>query len=180
MYLDGPVRLSEFDDPNIDKTNAIPGLLEDDSPYPEVRSAVANIDDTTIPVSTIRSWVMGALFKHSHVRETTITTHGDRNCMGHSYQRMQTFPSTIRLTLTHGGSGIEPVLLFPLPLGRNYQCEGLLTLFPSLSKVYPGIPDCSAAPRFPDWQGMGEIRPKRHDLWIGTEPRPVFYQGTCA
>ena len=57
--------------------------------------------------------------------------------------------------LTHGGSGIEPVLLLPLPLGRNYQCQLLIFLFPSLSKVYTGIPDCSAAPRFPDWQGMG-------------------------
>lgn len=32
---------------------------EDDSPYPEVRSAVANFDDDTMPVSTIRAWVLG-------------------------------------------------------------------------------------------------------------------------
>ncbi|EGO23107.1 hypothetical protein SERLADRAFT_371352 [Serpula lacrymans var. lacrymans S7.9] len=32
---------------------------EDDSPYPEVRSAVANTDDPDIPVSSIRTWVMG-------------------------------------------------------------------------------------------------------------------------
>jgi len=178
VHLDGPVGLSEFDDPNIDKTNAILGLLEDDSPYPEVRSAVANIDDMAIPVSTIRSWVMGMIFKHSHIRETTITTCGDRNCMGHSNQRMQTLPSAIHLTLTDGGSGIEPVLLFPLPLRRNHQCEFLIFVFPSLSKIYPGIPDCSAAARFPDWQGMGEIRSKRQDLWVGTQPRPVFYQRT--
>lgn len=62
VHLDGPIPLSEFDDPNIDKTNAILGLLEDDSPYPEVRSAVANTDDTTIPVSTVRSWVMGIVW----------------------------------------------------------------------------------------------------------------------
>ncbi|KII91025.1 hypothetical protein PLICRDRAFT_28874 [Plicaturopsis crispa FD-325 SS-3] len=51
--------LPEFDDPNIDKEAAIAGVLEDDSPYPEVRSAVANTDDTEIPVSTLRSWVIG-------------------------------------------------------------------------------------------------------------------------
>lgn len=35
---------------------------EDDSPYPEVRSAVANTDDPDIPVSTIRAWVIGIIF----------------------------------------------------------------------------------------------------------------------
>ncbi|KAG6897986.1 hypothetical protein C0992_007940 [Termitomyces sp. T32_za158] len=50
---------SDFDDPNIDKNAAAQGILEDDSPYPEVRSAVANTDDPDIPVSTIRSWFLG-------------------------------------------------------------------------------------------------------------------------
>ncbi|KAF9235742.1 OPT oligopeptide transporter protein-domain-containing protein [Melanogaster broomeanus] len=35
------------------------GYLDDDSPYPEVRAAVANTDDPTIPVLTIRTWVIG-------------------------------------------------------------------------------------------------------------------------
>jgi OPT family small oligopeptide transporter len=48
-----------FDDPNFDK-NAV--ILEDDSPYPEVRSAVANTDDPTMPASTIRAWCIGLLF----------------------------------------------------------------------------------------------------------------------
>ena len=34
-------------------------LTEDDSPYPEVRSAVANTDDITIPCGTFRAWTMG-------------------------------------------------------------------------------------------------------------------------
>lgn len=51
--------LSDFDDPNIDKNAAAQGIFEDDSPYPEVRSAVANTDDPDIPVSTIRSWFLG-------------------------------------------------------------------------------------------------------------------------
>jgi hypothetical protein len=41
----------------------LPSLLkasvEDDSPYPEVRSAVANFDDTSMPASTLRAWVLG-------------------------------------------------------------------------------------------------------------------------
>ena len=34
-------------------------VIEDDSTYPEVRSAVANTDDPEIPVITLRSWVLG-------------------------------------------------------------------------------------------------------------------------
>lgn len=45
-----------IDDPNFDP--AAVGL-EDESPYPEVRSAVANTDDPTIPASTLRAWVFG-------------------------------------------------------------------------------------------------------------------------
>jgi OPT family small oligopeptide transporter len=51
--------LPEFDDPNLDKDAAIAGILEDDSPYPEVRSAVANTDDPTIPCNTLRAWTLG-------------------------------------------------------------------------------------------------------------------------
>ena len=44
------------DDPNSDPVAV---GLEDESPYPEVRSAVANTDDPTIPASTFRRWVFG-------------------------------------------------------------------------------------------------------------------------
>ncbi|KIM72458.1 hypothetical protein PILCRDRAFT_99382 [Piloderma croceum F 1598] len=47
---------SNFFDPNFDSDA---DTLEDDSPYPEVRSAVANYDDDEMPVSTIRAWVLG-------------------------------------------------------------------------------------------------------------------------
>ena len=49
----------DFDDPNFDP-NAV--VLEDDSPYPEVRSAVANTDDPSMPCSTVRSWTIGLIF----------------------------------------------------------------------------------------------------------------------
>lgn len=35
---------------------------EEDSPYPEVRSAVANYDDITMPASTLRAWFLGVCF----------------------------------------------------------------------------------------------------------------------
>ncbi|KZT04573.1 OPT oligopeptide transporter, partial [Laetiporus sulphureus 93-53] len=52
----------DFDDPNLDR-DALEGLdFEEDSPYPEVRSAVANTDDPTMPASTIRTWVLGVIW----------------------------------------------------------------------------------------------------------------------
>ena len=35
---------------------------EDDSPYPEVRCAVANFDDVDMPASTIRAWILGLMW----------------------------------------------------------------------------------------------------------------------
>jgi OPT family small oligopeptide transporter len=48
----------EFDDPNFDPDAQDE---EDDSPYPEVRAAVANTDDPDMPVNTIRAWFIGIL-----------------------------------------------------------------------------------------------------------------------
>jgi hypothetical protein len=39
-----------------------PLFSEDDSPYPEVRAAVANFDDPDIPSSTIRAWTLGLVW----------------------------------------------------------------------------------------------------------------------
>jgi len=58
----------DFDDPNLDREGAIAGVLEDDSPYPEVRSAVANTDDPEVPCSTLRAWIMGKHFNLGNVR----------------------------------------------------------------------------------------------------------------
>ncbi|KAG9002079.1 hypothetical protein FRB93_011852 [Tulasnella sp. JGI-2019a] len=38
------------------------GEFEDDSPYPEVRSAVANTDDINMPVGTLRAWIIGLMW----------------------------------------------------------------------------------------------------------------------
>jgi hypothetical protein len=37
-------------------------IAEDDSPYPEVRSAVANFDDPEMPTSTVRAWTLGLIW----------------------------------------------------------------------------------------------------------------------
>ena len=37
-------------------------IIEEDSPYPEVRSAVANTDDPSIPAMTLRVWVIGVIW----------------------------------------------------------------------------------------------------------------------
>ncbi|KXN83350.1 Sexual differentiation process protein isp4 [Leucoagaricus sp. SymC.cos] len=50
---------AQFDDPNLDKEHI---TFDDESPYPEVRSAVANTDDPTMPVSTLRSWIIGLIW----------------------------------------------------------------------------------------------------------------------
>ncbi|KAF8879962.1 OPT oligopeptide transporter [Infundibulicybe gibba] len=47
---------ANFDDPNLDKEQI---AFDDESPYPEVRSAVANTDDPDMPCQTIRSWIIG-------------------------------------------------------------------------------------------------------------------------
>ncbi|KAF8264241.1 OPT oligopeptide transporter protein-domain-containing protein [Lactarius quietus] len=59
MHLfDSPVLTDDEDDPNFDPTA---NIIEDESPYPEVRSAVANTDDPSMPVSTLRAWVLGII-----------------------------------------------------------------------------------------------------------------------
>jgi hypothetical protein len=53
------ISLDGYDDPNFDPTAT---LLLDESPYPEVRSAVTNTDDPEMPSSTFRAWVVGLAF----------------------------------------------------------------------------------------------------------------------
>jgi len=45
VYDKSGITGAEFDDPNLDKDQLIG--FDDESPYPEVRSAVANTDDLT-------------------------------------------------------------------------------------------------------------------------------------
>ncbi|KAF8839866.1 small oligopeptide transporter [Paxillus ammoniavirescens] len=45
-----------------EKTGSISDLEEEDSPYPEVRSAVANADDPNMVAWSLRTWVLGLLW----------------------------------------------------------------------------------------------------------------------
>jgi OPT oligopeptide transporter protein len=51
--------LDDYDDPNFDPTAT---LLQDESPYVEVRAAVANTDDPRMPSSTFRAWTIGLIW----------------------------------------------------------------------------------------------------------------------
>jgi hypothetical protein len=51
--------LGDYDDPNFDPTAT---LLLDESPYVEVRAAVANTDDPKMPSSTFRTWTIGLIW----------------------------------------------------------------------------------------------------------------------
>lgn len=47
---------------DVDKEIAVEhSLLEEDSPYPEVRAAVRNYDEEDMPANTIRAWTIGLL-----------------------------------------------------------------------------------------------------------------------
>ena len=37
-------------------------VTDDDSPYPEVRAAVANTDDPDMPCATFRAWLVGLIW----------------------------------------------------------------------------------------------------------------------
>jgi hypothetical protein len=54
------INSADFDDPNIDPSH-VPEF-DDESPYPEVRSAVSNTDDQSIPTTTLRTWVLGMVW----------------------------------------------------------------------------------------------------------------------
>ncbi|PBK84840.1 small oligopeptide transporter [Armillaria gallica] len=51
---------AQFDDPNLDRDHML--AFDDESPYPEVRSAVANTDDPDMPVATLRAWIIGLVW----------------------------------------------------------------------------------------------------------------------
>jgi hypothetical protein len=53
------ITVDNNDDPNFEATAPV---LEDESPYPEVRAVVANTDDPTMPVSTFRAWIIGLIW----------------------------------------------------------------------------------------------------------------------
>ncbi|KAE9403059.1 OPT oligopeptide transporter [Gymnopus androsaceus JB14] len=51
---------AQFEDPNLDRNHLL--SFDDESPYPEVRSAVSNTDDPDMPTSSVRTWIIGLAF----------------------------------------------------------------------------------------------------------------------
>jgi len=119
LATDIALAIPDFDDPNIDKDEALAGVLgmvlhllqffcslilaEDDSPYPEVRSAVANTDDPDIPVSTIRAWVLGLIF-------AIILPVNYNLVLG-------------RRPMLNQSAGSQPILLLSLSFGYRWRCK---------------------------------------------------------
>ena len=40
---------------------ALGHMIEEDSPYTEVRATVSNVDDPTMPINTFRAWLLGLI-----------------------------------------------------------------------------------------------------------------------
>jgi len=127
---------ARFFDPNLDRARI--GDPNQDSPYPEVRSAVANTDDPEMPCSTIRAWILGVImaviiaginqFLYVPFTFGTIFIFNDRhvNTSACSYFR---YPSVMITQI--------PILLVSLPLGR-----GIASILPDVeifgAKLSPG------------------------------------------
>ncbi|KAJ7894815.1 OPT oligopeptide transporter [Mycena leptocephala] len=122
--------LPEFDDPNLDKDAAIAGILEDDSPYPEVRSAVANTDDPTIPVATVRAWTLGIFwaiiipglnqfffFRYPAVTVTSIVAQLLTFPLGRAWARLFPNISLFGLQLNPGPFSIKEHVLITIMAG---------------------------------------------------------------
>ena len=77
--------LDDYDDPNFDPTAT---LLQDESPYVEVRAAVTNTDDPRMPSSTFRAWAIGLIW--------TIFRSGISQVLGFRYPAAGISPVRIR------------------------------------------------------------------------------------
>ncbi|KAG8741015.1 hypothetical protein FRC10_003438 [Ceratobasidium sp. 414] len=89
---------AQFDDPNLDREHL--GDIEEDSPYPEVRSAVANTDDLDMPCSTFRFAYVPSMIQFNLTPAKGLV---------------------LRIDMGHRPSWSQPVLLFPLSLSHDWQ-----------------------------------------------------------
>ncbi|KAG9102178.1 hypothetical protein FS749_013381 [Ceratobasidium sp. UAMH 11750] len=76
--------------------------FEDDSPYPEVRAAVANTDDPTIPTNTFRMWFLGLIF--------TVLIAGLNQFFSMRYPSVQITALVAQLVALPAGKLLEKVL----------------------------------------------------------------------
>ncbi|KAH9994472.1 OPT oligopeptide transporter [Russula vinacea] len=115
LFQDGLDKNVIFD-PNLDSSSETTGEWEDESPYPEVRSAVSNTDDMEMPADTLRSWTIGlfwAIFipglnQFFHFRYPSIT-------IGSLVAQLLSFPLGCAWARTVPGVRILGVSLNPGP-----------------------------------------------------------------
>ena len=61
-HEEGHLQELEVDIAHILQDEEVKGVEEDTSPYPEVRAVVPETDDPSIPVNTLRMWVLGIIW----------------------------------------------------------------------------------------------------------------------
>ncbi|KAF8350168.1 OPT oligopeptide transporter protein-domain-containing protein [Amanita rubescens] len=76
--------------------------FDDESPYPEVRAAVASTDDPTIPVNTFRMWFLGIFF--------TILISGMNQVFDLRYPSVLVTGIVVQLVSLPLGKGLEKIL----------------------------------------------------------------------
>lgn len=126
---------------------------EDDSPYPEVRSAVANFDDSTMPASTLRAWVLGIAW--------AIVIPGMNQFFYFRYPSVSI-------------GGVSPWLLF----SSSWSYDTQLTLVLPFTQHRTRITARRAAHRLPHRTRVGPFRTPPQDSRCLPQPRPILYQGT--
>ncbi|EIN13377.1 OPT oligopeptide transporter [Punctularia strigosozonata HHB-11173 SS5] len=108
---------TRFDSASRTESTAVPEQdYNDESPYAEVRAAVSNIDDPSMPVSTFRMWVLGIFY--------TILISGLNQFFGLRYPSVQITGLVAQLTALPLGKGLEYILprhriRIPLFRGRS-------------------------------------------------------------
>ncbi|KAK0520421.1 hypothetical protein OC834_007044 [Tilletia horrida] len=86
--------------------------LQEDSIYPEVRAAVSNVDDPTMPVNTVRMWFMALIF--------TMLLTGLNQFFSFRYPSVRVSPLVIQLLAYPVGVGLAKILpkrMWKTPLG---------------------------------------------------------------
>ena len=176
--IEEAIPIADFDDPNIDKGDAIIGVLEDDSPYPEVRSALANTDDILIPISTLRCWIIGAFSVRLFFGLLILV--GIRYHLGSDHAREFSIYTTPMLPHSLGAmytQGLNQFFYFRYP---SVGIGGVLFLF-SENQVCSQISiDRRTTAIVPRRQGVCQIPSQHQNIWGLAEPWAVHDQRTCA
>lgn len=123
-------------------------MEEEDSPYPEVRAAVSNIDDTEMPALTLRMWVIGLFLtlttwyvyflSHPPLSSSLLLTHhllpSAANVFFNFRQPAPTIVPSVLLLLAHP---IGKFMAFTMPI-KSYRTPRFFGLGPYEFSLNPG------------------------------------------